>query len=138
MHLKNKFFIKSSIFVLVPWESPEGPLEVPDVRTFRGPSGDVHGTSRAGWVLPVLGQWKNSSRKHFNIVIEVAKSLRVPWLQRLPSMFQVEVYWLILDSYICLLSILIKSYTRVSLKLIFHCYQTFLWWIFQRRSCKMP
>ena len=25
------------------------PLEVPDVKTFRGPSGDIPGTSRAGW-----------------------------------------------------------------------------------------
>ena len=49
LHLKNNSFIKSSIFVLVPGESFECPLEVPDVRTFRGPSGDVPGTSRAGW-----------------------------------------------------------------------------------------
>ena len=35
--------------MLVLWESPEGPLEVPDVRTFRGPSGDVPVTSWAGW-----------------------------------------------------------------------------------------
>ena len=31
-------------------ESPEGPQDVPDVRTFRRPSGDVSGTSLAGWV----------------------------------------------------------------------------------------
>ena len=31
--------------------SPKSPLKVPDVRTFRGPSGDVPGTSRAGWVI---------------------------------------------------------------------------------------
>ena len=54
MHLKNNFFIKSSIFGLVPWESPEGPLEVPDVRTFRGPSGDVPETSCAGWVKTLV------------------------------------------------------------------------------------
>ena len=47
LHLKNNFSIKSSFFVLV----PEGSLEVPDVRTFRGPSGNVPGTSRAGWVV---------------------------------------------------------------------------------------
>ena len=39
--LKNIFFIKSSIFVLVPWESPEGPLKVP-------------GTSCACWDVPVV------------------------------------------------------------------------------------
>ena len=39
--------MKSSIFC---W-SPEGPLEVLDVRTFRGRSRDVPKTSRAGWEL---------------------------------------------------------------------------------------
>ena len=34
---------------MVPQESPKGRLEVPDVRTFRGPSGDIPGTSCAGW-----------------------------------------------------------------------------------------
>ena len=34
---------------MVPWESPEGLLEVLNVRTFRGPSRNVAGTSRAGW-----------------------------------------------------------------------------------------
>ena len=48
---KNNFFIKSSIFVLVPWEFPEGPLVVPDVRTFRGHLVDVPGTLRAGWIV---------------------------------------------------------------------------------------
>ena len=33
---------------MVPWESPQGPPEVPDVSTFRGPSGDVPRTSRVG------------------------------------------------------------------------------------------
>ena len=49
MHLKNTFFIKSSFFC---WSegSPEGPLEFPDVRIFREPSGDVPGMSQAGWV----------------------------------------------------------------------------------------
>ena len=46
---KKFFFIKSSIFVLVPREFLDGRLEVPDVRTFRGPSRDVAGTSRAAW-----------------------------------------------------------------------------------------
>ena len=41
------------MFVLVPQEFPEGPQEVPDVRTFRGISGDVPGTSRAGWIIAV-------------------------------------------------------------------------------------
>ena len=41
MHLKNSFFIKSSIFLLVPEESPEGPLEVPGL----GPLEDLQGTS---------------------------------------------------------------------------------------------
>ena len=31
-------------------EFPEGALVVPDVRIFRGPSADIPGTSRAGWV----------------------------------------------------------------------------------------
>ena len=44
---KKTFFIKSTIFVLVPQESFEGSLEVPDVRTFRRTSGDVPGTSLA-------------------------------------------------------------------------------------------
>ena len=46
LHLKSTFFIKLSFFFC--W-SPEVPLEVPDVRIFRGPSWDVPGTSRAGW-----------------------------------------------------------------------------------------
>ena len=50
LHLKNTFFTKSSIFLLVLYKSPEGSLEVPDIRTFRGPSRNVPGTSRAGWV----------------------------------------------------------------------------------------
>ena len=43
LHLKNTFFffIKSSFFVLVPYESPKSSLEVRDVRTFRGSSWDV-------------------------------------------------------------------------------------------------
>ena len=48
---KKHFFIKLSILWLVPLESPEGTLEVPDVRTFRGSSGNVSGKSRAGWVI---------------------------------------------------------------------------------------
>ena len=43
--LKNPFFIKSSIFC---W-SPEGPLVVPDIRTFSGPSEYVPGTSCTVW-----------------------------------------------------------------------------------------
>ena len=53
---KNHFFNQIINFFVgplgVPWRSPEGPLEVPDVKTFRGPSGGVPGTSRAGWVTP--------------------------------------------------------------------------------------
>ena len=37
--------------MLVPYESLERPLEVPDVKTFRKPLGDVPGKSRAGWVV---------------------------------------------------------------------------------------
>ena len=37
--------------MLVPYESPEYPLEFPDVKTFRGPAGGVPGTSCAGWVV---------------------------------------------------------------------------------------
>ena len=47
---KKHFFIKLSIFC---W-SPKSPLEVPDVRTFRGLSRDVPGTSRAGWEVITL------------------------------------------------------------------------------------
>ena len=54
MTSKKHFFNKLSIFLLVPLESPEGPLEVPDVRTFKGPSVDVPRTSRAGWDICTL------------------------------------------------------------------------------------
>ena len=47
--LKDNFFIQSLIFVLALWESPEGLLYVPEVRTNREPSRDVAGTSCAGW-----------------------------------------------------------------------------------------
>ena len=47
LYLKNTFFIKSWTFVLAPSKFPEGPLEVPDVTMFRGPSEDVPGASRA-------------------------------------------------------------------------------------------
>ena len=50
LHLKNTFFfIKSSFFVLVPYESPKSPLKVRDVRTFRGSSWDVP-VMRLFWV----------------------------------------------------------------------------------------
>ena len=42
--------MKPSIFC---W-STKSPLQVPGIRTFRGPSGDVPGTSRAGWELMKL------------------------------------------------------------------------------------
>ena len=41
LHLKNTFSIKLSFFLLIPQESPEGPPEVLDVRTFRRSSGYV-------------------------------------------------------------------------------------------------
>ena len=47
---KKHFFHQIIKFLLVPKESPEDPQDVPDVRTFRRPSGDVSGTSLAGWV----------------------------------------------------------------------------------------
>ena len=50
LHLKNPFFIKPSIFVLVSQESPIGHLEVMVVRTFKGLSRDVPGTSHDCWV----------------------------------------------------------------------------------------
>ena len=37
------------MFVLVPKESPEGPLEIPDVMTFRVPSGDMPGRRVPAW-----------------------------------------------------------------------------------------
>ena len=42
--------------------SPKSPLEVPDVRTFRGPSWDVPGTSRTGWVISKFIPWNNSKK----------------------------------------------------------------------------
>ena len=47
--LKNNFFIKFFIGLGV----PESPLQVLGFRTFRRPSGDVPGTSCAGWVFPI-------------------------------------------------------------------------------------
>ena len=47
---KKHFFHQIINFLLVLMEFPEGALVVPDVRIFRGPSGDIPGTSRAGWV----------------------------------------------------------------------------------------
>ena len=49
LHLKITFSLNYDFFLLVPQESSEGPLEVPDVRTFRGPAEDVPETSRASW-----------------------------------------------------------------------------------------
>ena len=60
---KNTFFINSSIFLLVSQKSSQGPLEVLDVRTFRGPSGDVSGTSRASWVILAKLKAGNNSEK---------------------------------------------------------------------------
>ena len=48
---KNTFFIKSSIFCWSPKSPLKVPLEVPDVTTFRGPSGEVPGTLHPGWVI---------------------------------------------------------------------------------------
>ena len=36
--------------MLVPWESPKSPLWVQDIRTFRGPAGEVPRTLCVGWV----------------------------------------------------------------------------------------
>ena len=54
--LENNFSIKPSVFVLVPWGSLEGSLQIPDVMTFRGPSGDVPGTLSTGLenIVPIL------------------------------------------------------------------------------------
>ena len=38
------------IIIFLCW-TPESPLEVPDVQTFRGPSGNVPETLFAGWVI---------------------------------------------------------------------------------------
>ena len=46
LHLKSTFLLNYQFFC---W-SPKSPLKVPDVGTCRGPSGDVSGTLRAGWV----------------------------------------------------------------------------------------
>ena len=46
-HLKNTFFIKSSVFLLVPYEFLKSSPKVPDVRWSRGPLGNVPGTSSA-------------------------------------------------------------------------------------------
>ena len=46
--LKYSFIIKSSIFALIPRESCEGSVWVPDVSAFGGPSGSGPGASGAG------------------------------------------------------------------------------------------
>ena len=66
---KKHFFIKSSFFFC--W-SPKSPLEVPDVRTFRGPSGDVLGTSRAGWIV-----WAHNFSSIKRILILQKKAVRI-------------------------------------------------------------
>ena len=77
MHLKNIFFINSSIFLLVPSESPEGPPEVQDVRTFRGPSVDIPWTSGVGWVnLCFLQSFCNRSSS-FSMSISNAEKARI-------------------------------------------------------------
>ena len=64
LHLKNTFFIKSSIFcgpLRVPWRSPEGPLEVLDVSTFRGLLGPLETSPEycmlAGYLPACLSAW---------------------------------------------------------------------------------
>ena len=52
MTIASKKTIFSSNHQFLCW-SPESPLEVPDVRTFRGPSGDAYGTSHVGWDVSV-------------------------------------------------------------------------------------
>ena len=61
--LKNNFFIKQSIFVLLPLESSKISLQVSDFRTFRRPS-DLQGTSpgrrvQAGCFLSQFSQLKS-------------------------------------------------------------------------------
>ena len=52
LHLKSTFFIKLSFFFC--W-SPKSPLKVPwRSRTLREPSGNIRGTSRAGWEVSQL------------------------------------------------------------------------------------
>ena len=51
---------------MVPSESPRGSLEVPDLRTFNKPSGDVPGTSRASWAIVTVTGNKHYKQKILN------------------------------------------------------------------------
>ena len=59
---KKHFFHQIIIFFVGALRSPKGSLEVPDVTTFRGSSGGVPVTSRAGWNKKSL---KNSLKSYF-------------------------------------------------------------------------
>ena len=59
-HLKNTFFIKSSIFALAPWESPEGPLKVPWKFRKLGPLGNLQRTSPGRGVLAGYVRWSKA------------------------------------------------------------------------------
>ena len=108
LHLKNPFFKKSSIFLMVSWEFPEGPLEVPDVRTFRGPLGDVHGTSRAGWDI-MFFTWKLWIRIAFLNQQNIVWKIYCVSTNYRKILFSVETYTCIWDrqyANICLLETL--------------------------------
>ena len=53
--------------MLVPWEYPEGPLEVLGIRTYRGPSGDIPGTPCASWVASPYSSYKSQKILFFKL-----------------------------------------------------------------------
>ena len=93
---------------MVSWEFPEGPLEVPDVRTFRGPLGDVHGTSRAGWDI-MFFTWKLWIRIAFLNQQNIVWKIYCVSTNYRKILFSVETYTCIWDrqyANICLLETL--------------------------------
>ena len=105
MHLKNSFFIKSLSFLLVPYESSEGPLDVPDVRTFRRPSGDVPGTSRAGWFYKV----SNKVPRTLKTVILIAskKQSELCQISKMEHCTKITNCWMLLTLFVksCILHV---------------------------------
>ena len=122
LHLKNNFFIKLSFFLLV--ESTETPLKIPDVRSFRGPSGDVPGTSRAGWVLAEYSML-NIFFNFFNFVNFIV------------SFFNRRFFW----NHILIVNLWIlrckTSKTSTILSSFFNCFYLLFKWFMSRRICKV-
>ena len=56
--------------------SPKSPLEALDVTTFRGPSGDVPGTSRAGWACASFCWFKETKWCNKNEVVKKVNAIQ--------------------------------------------------------------